>query len=61
MHGKRITYDDAIKICLKNPYVTPIEGNSDKFKLKSEEEVKVIMAEMEENAKEEENDEPIQD
>jgi len=56
MHGKRITYDDAIKICLKNPYVEPIKGNSDKFKMKSDEEIKVIMNEMEENSKEDEDE-----
>lgn len=41
--GKRISYDDAIKICKNNPFLDPIEGNNDKFKLKNEAEIKAVM------------------
>jgi len=56
LHGKRITLDDAIKICNQNPYIEPIEGNNDKFKLKSDDEIKAIMLKMEEEAKEKDDE-----
>jgi len=54
--GQLISYEDAINICKKNPFLMPIKGNKDKFKSKSEEEVKVIMAKMEKEAKEKEDE-----
>lgn len=46
-NGKPISYDDAIKICQNNPFLLSIEGNNDKFKMKSDEEIKRIMKEKE--------------
>ena len=60
IQGKCITVDDAIKICQNNPFLLPIEGNNDKFKMKSADEIGKIMAEME-KASEEKEDDSLQD
>ena len=57
----KITLDEAREICLNNPFLEPIEGNWDKFKMVSPEEVQeVIQAIKEEQIAKEEAEEDVE-
>jgi len=53
--GRKISYTDAINICKQNPFLKPIDGNNDKFKMANEQEIQAIMLEMKQRQEAEAN------